>query len=53
MYYKDESASTPVLVLERAVQDADMRVSLVSMFDDMNEDHSNALQTAIDNIPGS
>jgi three-Cys-motif partner protein len=39
-------------VLEQAVNDRDMRDSLVSIFNDINNNHSNALQNVIDSIPG-
>jgi three-Cys-motif partner protein len=50
--YEDDSASTPILILEQAVAEEDIRKALVSTFNDMNENNSNALQTAIDRIPG-
>jgi len=39
-------------VLEQAINDADLRDSLVSIFNDINQNHSNALQVAIDRIAG-
>lgn len=50
--YGDGTKSTPVLVLEQAVQDEDMRDRLVTLFNDDNEDHVRALQAAVTNIPG-
>ena len=50
--YGDGTKSTPVLVLEQAVQDEEMRDRLVTLFNDDNEDHVRALQAAVTNIPG-
>ena len=50
--YKDETKSTPLLILEKAVQDPDLRTRLVSKFNDKNSDNSRSLQTAIAEIPG-
>lgn len=50
--YKDGTKSTPVLILEKAVQDADMRQMLVTMFNDKDEDNSRSLEKAIRELPG-
>lgn len=50
--YKDGAASTPLLVLERAINDPDFEKMLVTLFNDANRDHTNALQTEIDKLPG-
>ncbi|NLS68387.1 three-Cys-motif partner protein TcmP [Bradyrhizobium brasilense] len=50
--YKDGSASTPLLVLQHAIDDADMRSMLVTMFNDADENHSSSLQAEIDALPG-
>lgn len=50
--YKDGSKSTPILILEKAIADPDMRKMLVTVFNDINKDNSNSLQTAIKEIPG-
>src|SRR5262249_40916300 len=50
--YKDGAASTPLLVLERAIDDPDLKKMLVTLFNDANKDHTNALQTEIDKLPG-
>ena len=50
--YKDGSKSTPILVLERALQDPDMRDMLVTIFNDVDSDHTRSLQQAIDTMPG-
>jgi three-Cys-motif partner protein len=50
--YKDGTKSTPVLVLERAVQDPKLKQRLVTLFNDKNEDNSRSLERAIEQIPG-
>ncbi len=50
--YKDGTKSTPILVLEQAVQDSNMRQRLVTLFNDKDEDNSKSLETAINNIKG-
>ncbi len=50
--YEDGTLSTPLMVLERAVQDADMRDMLVAVFNDADEAHARALETAISALPG-
>ena len=49
--YEDGSKSTPILVLERAIEEADIRNRLVSVFNDLNHDHTESLQNAIHSIP--
>ena len=48
--YKDESKSTPLLVLETAIKEADIRDKLVSVFNDSNQDYTESLQNAINSI---
>jgi three-Cys-motif partner protein len=50
--YKDGTMSTPLLVLETAVADADMRQMLVTHFNDRDADNANSLQKAISELPG-
>jgi len=50
--YKDGTASTPLLVLQKAVEDADMRSMLVTIFNDVDRNHTQSLETAIEAIPG-
>jgi three-Cys-motif partner protein len=50
--YKNGTKSTPLLVLEKAIQDPDMREMLVTIFNDKNEDNSYSLQQAINAVPG-
>lgn len=50
--YKDGSASTPLLVLENAIKDADLSKMLVALFNDANKDLTNTLQNEINALPG-
>jgi three-Cys-motif partner protein len=50
--YKDGTKSTPLLVLEKAIQDEDMRNMLVTIFNDKDTNNSSSLQTAIKALPG-
>lgn len=50
--YKDGAASTPLMILERAIEDPDLKQMLVTFFNDANKDHTNALQTEIDKLAG-
>ncbi|MCI0487899.1 MAG: three-Cys-motif partner protein TcmP [Blastocatellia bacterium] len=49
--YKDGSKSTPILILEQAIQNADMRNMLVTIFNDIDRDNTQSLEKAIDQIP--
>ena len=48
--YQDGSKSTPILVLERAIEEENIRDKLVSVFNDLNQDYTESLQSAIDSI---
>jgi len=50
--YKDGTKSTPLLVLEKAIADPDMREALVSVFNDKDSESVKSLETAISNLPG-
>jgi len=50
--YKDGSKSTPIKVLETAINNPDMRNMLVSIFNDADIDNVGSLQQAIASIPG-
>jgi len=50
--YKDGSKSTPILVLEKAIEDKDKRDILISVFNDINPEYAQSLEDAIDLIPG-
>jgi three-Cys-motif partner protein len=49
--YADGSKSTPILILERAIQEPDMRDLLVALFNDVNPEHAAALERAINSLP--
>jgi len=50
--YKDGTKSTPILVLEKAIQNEEIRNRLVTIFNDKNSSNTDSLQSAIDQIPG-
>lgn len=50
--YKDGTKSTPLLILERAIADPDMRERLMTVFSDADPTNTNSLQQAIDAISG-
>jgi len=50
--YDDGTPSTPLLVLERAIADEDLRTSLSAIFNDKTPATAIALQEAISSLPG-
>lgn len=50
--YSDGTISTPLLVLEKAIQDDTMRQRLVTMFNDKDESNTDSLSQAINDLPG-
>ena len=50
--YNDGTKSTPLLVLEKAIQEPDMREMLVTIFNDKDQDNSHSLENAISTLPG-
>ncbi|MCK5218781.1 three-Cys-motif partner protein TcmP [bacterium] len=50
--YKDGTKSTPLLILEKAIRDNDMREMLVTIFNDKDGNNSQSLQKAIKLLPG-
>jgi three-Cys-motif partner protein len=50
--YDDGTLSTPLLVLQKAIDDADMRNMLVTLFNDRNADSAGKLKMAIEALPG-
>jgi len=50
--YKDGAASTPLMVLEAAIADADLSQMLVTMFNDMDGNNSQTLRDEIDKLAG-
>ena len=49
--YRDGTVSTPLMILENAIQDDKMRNRLVTIFNDKDENNTDSLQEAIDNLP--
>lgn len=50
--YKVGSKSTPLLVLEEAIKDEDIRQRLVTIFNDKNEQNTRSLEEGINALPG-
>ena len=50
--YRDGAASTPLLVLEAAIENPKIAGSLVTLFNDQDSDNSGTLQAEIDKIKG-
>jgi len=50
--YRDGAASTPVMIMERAVNDPKIRDRLVGIFNDMDEENSSSLARELQAIPG-
>ncbi len=50
--YKDSTASTPLLVLQKTIDDPDMRQHLEILFNDANSDHAAVLRAEVDSFPG-
>jgi three-Cys-motif partner protein len=50
--YKDGTKSTPLLILEKAIQDDKMSQMLVTLFNDKDENNAHDLESAIGRLPG-
>src|SRR4029450_1376237 len=50
--YKDGTKSTPLLILEQAIADPDLRQLLVTIFNDLNSNSTRSLERAIKELPG-
>jgi three-Cys-motif partner protein len=50
--YDDGTVSTPLLVLEKAIADPDMRNMLVAILNDRNGEYVGSLKEAIEKLPG-
>jgi three-Cys-motif partner protein len=50
--YKDGAASTPLMVLEKAIADPTLRDRLVTWFNDEDPKHAKSLESAIKKLPG-
>ncbi|GAH55162.1 unnamed protein product, partial [marine sediment metagenome] len=49
--YKDGTRSTPLLILERAIRDPDMREMLLTLFNDKDSNNTQTLSQTIESIP--
>lgn len=50
--YKDGAASTPLLVLQKAIENPKISGALVALFNDMDQNNTQTLQAEIDALPG-
>jgi three-Cys-motif partner protein len=50
--YKDGAASTPLMVLEKAIADPTLRDRLVTWFNDEDPEHAKSLDSEIKKLPG-
>ncbi|NOT55205.1 MAG: three-Cys-motif partner protein TcmP [Deltaproteobacteria bacterium] len=50
--YEDETKSTPLLILEQAIKNPDLRDRLVTIFNDKDAENVHSLQREIDLLPG-
>jgi len=50
--YNDGTISTPLLVLQKAIQDSVIAQRLVTLFNDLDSDATQSLETAIKSLPG-
>jgi three-Cys-motif partner protein len=51
-YYKDGTKSTPLMILEKAIQNLDLRERLITVFNDKDPENIESLKTAIKRLPG-
>ncbi len=50
--YKDGSKSTPLLILEKAINDNNMQQKLITIFNDVDQNNTHSLKSAIASLPG-
>src|SRR5712671_481864 len=50
--YASGAVSTPLMVLNKAITDPDMRKMLVTIFNDKDKEYVGSLKEAIDELPG-
>ena len=50
-YYENGSKSTPIMILELAINDPDMRDLLVTFFNDLDPNYTESLEKAINSLP--
>ena len=48
--YGDDTKSTPLLVLEKAIEDPDLSQMLVTIFNDKDPENAKSLENAINNL---
>ena len=51
-FYKDGNKSTPLLILEKAIQNDNMREMLITVFNDKDTEKVQVLNAAINELPG-
>jgi three-Cys-motif partner protein len=51
-YYEDGTKSTPLLILEKAIKNPDLRKMLITIFNDKNNKNIKLLKAAIGNLEG-
>jgi len=51
-HYEDDTPSTPLLILESAIKDSDMRKMLVTVFNDVKLTNTQSLRKAVHLLPG-
>jgi three-Cys-motif partner protein len=51
-FYKDGTKSTPILILEKAIENDDLREILVTIFNDKDPEKMQSLKAAISALPG-
>ncbi len=50
--YRDGTPSTPIIVLKKAIKEADLQQALVTLFNDKDSVNAQSLREAIDALPG-
>lgn len=50
--YRDGTVSTPLLILQKAITDPELRKRLVTLFNDVEREHVSALKKEIAKLPG-
>jgi three-Cys-motif partner protein len=50
--YKNGTKSTPLMILEDAIKDEELRKMLVTIFNDIDRDFINSLESEINSLPG-
>lgn len=50
--YRDGTKTTPLLILEQAINDPELRETLVAVFNDKNPEYCRALEQAVAELPG-